>query len=249
MEEHTLASHNGRTVTLDLCVPCQSFWFDARESLALTPASTLALFRVIGDHTGRSHATAAELAKCPRCQGRLRLAKDMQRNTRFEYLRCPNNHGRLITFFEFLKEKDFVRPLTAPQLAELRQTVQFLNCSNCGAPVDLAKESACGHCRSPLSMLDLSQAEALIEQLQRADRSGQPVDPGAADEPGARPPPDRGDLRRADARRVVRAGHLRRRPGLCRPARRRPLAAIAREAVTGAIYNRLVLFTGAQSWG
>jgi hypothetical protein len=177
MDEHTLASHSGRSVALDLCVPCQSFWFDARESLALTPASTLALFRVIGDHTGRSHATAAELAKCPRCQARLRLTRDMQRNTRFEYLRCPNNHGRLITFFEFLKEKDFVRPLTPPQLEELRQTIQFLNCSNCGAPVDLAKASACDHCGSPLSMLDLSQAEKLIEQLQRADRSGQPVDP------------------------------------------------------------------------
>jgi hypothetical protein len=177
MDEHTLASHSGRSVALDLCVPCQSFWFDVRESLALTPASTLALFRVIGDHTGRSHATAAELAKCPRCQARLRLTRDMQRNTRFEYLRCPNNHGRLITFFEFLKEKDFVRPLTTPQLAELRQTVQFLNCSNCGAPVDLAKGSACGHCGSPLSMLDLSQAETLIAQLQSADRSAQPVDP------------------------------------------------------------------------
>jgi Zn-finger nucleic acid-binding protein len=177
MDEHTLASHNGLSVTLDLCVPCQSFWFDARESLALTPASTLGLFRIIGEHTGRVQSTEAELARCPRCQGRLRLTRDMQRNTRFEYLRCPNGHGRLITFFEFLKEKDFVRPLTPAQIMELRQTLQFLNCSNCGAPVDLARASGCGHCGSPLSMLDLSQAEALIEQLQRADRSGQPVDP------------------------------------------------------------------------
>ena len=38
MEEHTLASHNGRPVTLDLCVPCQAIWFDPRESLQLTPA-------------------------------------------------------------------------------------------------------------------------------------------------------------------------------------------------------------------
>ena len=169
----------------------------------------------------------------------------MQRNTRFEYLRCPNNHGRLITFFEFLKEKDFVRPLTAPQLAELRQTVQFLNCSNCGAPVDLAKASACGHCRSPLSMLDLSQAEALIEQLQRADRSGQPVDPAL--------PMNLERARRqteatfAGLMRDVTFSHdsVGRRPGLRRPARRRPLAADAREAVTAAIYNRLVLFRGA----
>jgi hypothetical protein len=52
-----------------------------------------------------------------------------------------------------------------------------VNCSNCGAAVDLHARSACGHCGSPLSMLDLKQAEALITQLQRADRSGQPVDP------------------------------------------------------------------------
>jgi hypothetical protein len=177
MEEHTFDGHGGRPVAIDLCFPCQSFWFDARESLALTPGSTLALFRVIGEHTGKPNPTAADLAKCPRCKGRLRLTNDMQRTTRFEYLRCPNGHGRLTTFLEFLKEKDFIRPLTPAQLAELRQNVQFVNCANCGAPVDLAKGSACAHCASPLSMLDMQQAGALVEQLQRADKSGQPVDP------------------------------------------------------------------------
>jgi len=177
MEAQTLTGHNGRQVTIDLCFPCQSLWFDTHESLALTPASTLTLFRVIGEHTGRPSPTAAELARCPRCKGRLRLTTDMQRHTRFQYLRCPNNHGRLTTFLEFLKEKQFIRALTAPQIAELRANVQTLNCSNCGAPVDLAKASACGHCGSPLSMLDLTQAQALVEQLQKADRSGQPIDP------------------------------------------------------------------------
>jgi Zn-finger nucleic acid-binding protein len=177
MEAQTLTGHNGRPVTIDLCFPCQSLWFDTHESLALTPASTLTLFRVIGEHTGRPSPTAAELARCPRCKGRLRLTTDMQRHTRFQYLRCPNNHGRLTTFLEFLKEKQFIRALTAPQIAELRANVQTLNCSNCGAPVDLAKASACGHCGSPLSMLDLTQAQALVEQLQKADRSGQPIDP------------------------------------------------------------------------
>ena len=101
----------------------------------------------------------------------------MQRHTRFQYLRCPNHHGRLTTFLEFLKEKQFVRALTAQQIADLRANVQMLNCSNCGATVDLGKESACGHCGSPLSMLDMQQAQALVEQLQKADRSGQPIDP------------------------------------------------------------------------
>ena len=70
-----------------------------------------------------------------------------------------------------------MRTLTTEQIADLRANVQMLNCSNCGAPVDLARTSACGHCRSPLSMLDMKQAQALVEQLQKADRSGQGVDP------------------------------------------------------------------------
>lgn len=176
MQSHALTAHNGRPVAIDLCVPCQSFWFDSYESLALTPASTLALFRLIGEHTARPSPTAAELAKCPRCKGRLRLTTDLQRQTKFQYLRCPNDHGRLITFLDFLKEKQFVRTLTAQQIADLRANTQTLNCSNCGAPVDLGKASACAHCGSPLSMLDMQQAQALVEQLQRADRSG-PIDP------------------------------------------------------------------------
>jgi len=177
MTGQALAAHNGRTVTIDICQPCQSIWFDTRESVALAPASTLTLFRLIGERAARPAPTAAELAKCPRCHGRLRLTRDMQRNTRFEYLACPNGHGRLTTFLEFLKEKQFVRALTPAQVAELRATVQTVNCSNCGAAVNLATSSTCGHCGSPLSMLDMSQAQALVDQLQKADRGGHPIDP------------------------------------------------------------------------
>jgi hypothetical protein len=177
MAAQALDAHNGRSVTIDICQPCQSIWFDTRESVALAPASTLTLFRLIGERAARSAPTSAELAKCPSCHGRLRLAHDMQRNTRFEYLACPNGHGRLTTFLEFLKEKQFVRALTPQQFAELRATVRTVNCSNCGAPVDLATSSACRHCGSPLSMLDMTHAQELVEQLQKADRSLQPIDP------------------------------------------------------------------------
>jgi hypothetical protein len=177
MQEHTLDGMLGRPVLIDLCEPCQSFWFDGRESLQLSPAATLALFRIIGEHVAQPQLRDADLAKCPRCKGRLRRTQDMQRNTRFEYFKCPNDHGRLIAFFEFLKEKDFIKPLTARQIAELRQNLQFVNCSNCGAPVDLAATAACAHCRSPLSMLDMAQAEKVVAQLRNADRSDRPVDP------------------------------------------------------------------------
>jgi hypothetical protein len=178
MQQETLTAHLGRPVTIDLCQPCQLFWFDAHESISLTPGATLTLFRIIGQRVARPQPSKGDLAKCPRCRAHLRRVHDMQRTTRFEYLRCPNDHGRLTTFFDFLREKDFIRVLTAQQLADLRQNVQSVNCSNCGAPVDLTKGAACRHCGTPLSMLDLGQAEKLVRQLQSAEhRAEQPVDP------------------------------------------------------------------------
>jgi hypothetical protein len=177
MQEHTLDGHLARPVTIDLCLPCQSFWFDDRESLTLTPGSTLTLFRVIGEHVGPRQAAVVDTAKCPRCRARLRRTRDMQRATRFEYFKCPNGHGRLTSFFDFLREKDFIRPLTPQQIAELRRSVQTVNCSNCGGPVDLSHGASCEHCGSPLSMLDMKQAEALITQLQSAANTNARVDP------------------------------------------------------------------------
>jgi 5-methylcytosine-specific restriction endonuclease McrA len=132
---------------------------------------------LIGEHVAKPSFENRDVTKCPRCQARLRKTQDLQRNTRFEYFRCPNDHGRLITFFDFLKEKAFVKPLTPQQIAELRKSVESVNCSNCGAPIDLAKQPECTHCGSPLSMLDMTQAETLVKQLRDADRSDQPVDP------------------------------------------------------------------------
>jgi ribosomal protein S27AE len=177
MSSHTVEGQLGRAVTLDLCDPCQAIWFDPRESLQLTPGATLMVFRVIGEHVARPQAIGADTAKCPRCQARLRRTQDMQRSTRFEYFKCPHDHGRLTTFFDFLKEKDFVRPLTPAQIAKLRESIQAVNCSNCGAPIDLAKRTDCGHCGSPLSMLDMKQAESLVAQLREADRTDKTVDP------------------------------------------------------------------------
>ena len=177
MQEHTLDGLLGRPLVIDLCEPCQSFWFDGRESLQLSPAATLVLFRIIGERVAPPQLQDSDAAKCPRCNGRLRRTRDMQRNTRFEYFKCPHEHGRLISFFEFLKEKDFIKVLTAQQVVELRENVQTLNCSNCGGSIDLAKTSTCVHCGSALSMLDMKQAEKVVQQLRDADRTGRPVDP------------------------------------------------------------------------
>lgn len=177
MDSHTLDGHLGREVAIDMCDPCQAIWFDTREALQLTPGSTLKLFRLIGEHIAKPQLQDSDTTKCPRCKARLRRTHDMQRATKFAYFRCPNDHGRLTTFFDFLKEKDFVRPLTPLQIADLRKNIQTVNCSNCGGPIDLARGSDCGHCGSPLSMLDLKQAETLVAQLRDADQTGKTVDP------------------------------------------------------------------------
>ena len=177
MQRETFDGRQGRPVTIDLCHPCQSFWFDAGESLSLTPGSTLALFRIIGEHADRRQPAGAGPVTCPRCRARLQRAHDMQRATRFEYMKCPDGHGRLTTFFDFLREKDFIRPLTAQQIADLRRNVQTVNCSNCGGAVDLTRGGACAHCGSPLSMLDMKQAEALVNQLREAGRGRDAIDP------------------------------------------------------------------------
>jgi hypothetical protein len=177
MGSQTLEGRLGTPVAIDLCAACQVLWFDRHESLQLSPGSTLRLFRLIGEKAAARRAPLTTEPSCPRCGISLKTTHDKQRNTPFQYWRCPQGHGRLITFFDFLREKNFIRPLTSAQVEALRQNVQTVNCSNCGAPVDLARGSACSHCGSPLSMLDMNQAKKLIAQLQQADRSDRPVDP------------------------------------------------------------------------
>jgi hypothetical protein len=163
----------GTTVQIDRCPSCQLFWFDHLESLRLAPAATLRLFQLIGSEVQRSRPVAGSM-KCPRCDIRLLLTNDRQRNTPFRYWRCPREHGRAITYFDFLREKDFIRPLSPPQLAELRKNVQTVNCANCGAPIDLVHASACEHCGTPVSMLDVKQISTMAEQLRESSEPRRP---------------------------------------------------------------------------
>ena len=176
MREETFDTRLGASVAVDMCLPCQVFWFDTHESLQLAPGAVLRLFRLIGEHATTARPTAAGTPACPRCGIRLLETHDLQRRTRFQYRRCPKNHGRLITFVDFLREKDFIRPLSAEQVEDLRRNVQIVNCSNCGAPIDLAHGAACRHCGSPVSMLDMQQAGALVATLHEAEQP-KPIDP------------------------------------------------------------------------
>jgi transcription elongation factor Elf1 len=163
------------TVEIDVCSVCRAIWFDHFEELHLTPGATLKVFGVISETAGRPTTPFPTVLHCPRCNARLLLTHDLQRTTRFQYWRCDAGHGRLITFVDFLREKDFVRPLTPQQLGELREKIQTINCSSCGAAINLAKDSVCAHCGVAVSMLDLQQMARMVGQLQAA-ASGQVAD-------------------------------------------------------------------------
>ena len=176
MDAQTLDAVYGRTVTIDICHTCTGIWFDTLESLQLTPGAVLRVFKLIHDRRGDG-APAAEVTRCPRCQARLAEVTDMQRATRFHYLRCPAEHGHFITFFQFLREKNFVRPLSPPEIAQLRKTIRVVHCSSCGAPVDLERSTTCGYCRTPISMLDPDQIERAVRTLQEAETRRTTIDP------------------------------------------------------------------------
>jgi hypothetical protein len=173
-----LAGRLGAQFTIDVCTPCQAFWFDRHEDLGLTPASTLQLMKYIGDHSASPKPTFADRLMCPRCGSALTLAHNMTRNVRFVYWQCPSQHGHFISFFDFLKEKNFIRPLSPLEIQHLRETVQEVHCSNCGASVNLQANSACPYCHSPISILDLQEQQQMLAQLREAaGASAKPVDP------------------------------------------------------------------------
>lgn len=168
MREWTLEARLGRAVTVDVCPGCQAFWFDRHESLQLAPGATLQLMKFIGEHSSTVKANVAEELRCPRCAGQLTLAHDMVRNMRFVYWNCGSRHGRFIGFFDFLKEKNFIRELAPQEIQQLKLSVQSVNCSNCGAAIDLQKNSACPYCHAPISILDMKQQQEMLAQLKAA---------------------------------------------------------------------------------
>jgi hypothetical protein len=176
MTAMTLEARLGGQVSLNVCATCQAFWFDHFESLKLSAGSTLKLMKFIGEHSSSTKPALPNPLRCPRCATALHLSHDMQRNMPFTYWRCSSDDGHFISFFEFLKEKNFIHPLSPEQIKELRQNVQSVTCSSCGASIDLASNSVCPFCHAPISMLDMKQPQRLLDQLKQAAEP-KPLDP------------------------------------------------------------------------
>jgi len=168
------------TLVVDLCALCQALWFDPLESPQLSPKATLELFRAINDARPEARRALPRYMTCPRCDTPLAETQDLQHTTRFSYYRCLRGHGRLTPFFQFLREKNFIRDIPVDDLARLKALVRIIRCPSCGAPIDLAKSTACEFCRAPVAMLDPEAASQAVRELTRAEASVPPAVDDAA---------------------------------------------------------------------
>jgi hypothetical protein len=165
-------------VELDLCFACQGIWFDEYESLQLAPAGVIELFKLIHEHRDDQRLPLASPLRCPRCNERLIPSQDRVKSGLFNYLRCVQQHGRFITFAQFMIEKGFVRQLTGAEIDALKVRIGVVRCTGCGAPVDIRKDSACIHCRAPIAILDPAAVQdALAGYQQAAVKEKAPPDP------------------------------------------------------------------------
>ena len=178
MSTHRFARKLGGEVVLDLCFPCQGIWFDEYESLQLAPGGVIELFKLIHAHGDDPRLPLSSPLHCPRCREGLIQSQDRVKSGLFNYLRCGQQHGRFITFGQFMIEKGFVRQISPAEIRELKVRVAQVRCNSCGAPVDIRKESACAHCRAPIAVLDADAVEkALSGYLHGSKVQAAPAEP------------------------------------------------------------------------
>jgi hypothetical protein len=157
------------------CAPCNLLWFDQSGSIGLTSRAVLGLFQYIGTAAGAARTPLASTYRCPRCSDALALTYDLQRTTRFTYWRCANDHGQLFTFNMFLREKNFIRSPSLAELNKLRETVRQISCSQCGGPIDLAKDTVCTHCGAPIALIDPDGVAKAVHDLAIGQPSASPA--------------------------------------------------------------------------
>lgn len=183
MALYTLPGHYDSNVDIDVCVDCNAIWFDQFESIQLSPDGTVALFELIHQHGSTPPGAAnkfSEGLRCITCGEGMKLTNDRVKSTRFSYQACRKGHGRFITFYNYLAEKQFVRELTKAERVKLAATVQQVRCSGCGAAVNLGKVDACDYCRAPVSVFDRDAAKKAIDHYLLARQTPVPMNAGRA---------------------------------------------------------------------
>ncbi|MBL8512349.1 MAG: hypothetical protein JNJ55_00015 [Betaproteobacteria bacterium] len=177
MEVLALTNHLGGAVEIDVCWPCHLIWFDNLESTSLSAGSVIDLFKRIHEARDKGRNTVSMTPSCPMCARGLSLTSDLTRSGRFTYHRCPTGHGRMTSFAQFLREKQFVRNLQPTELAQMKLTIKQIRCSSCGGPIDLTNDTACTHCGSAISVLDEAAVNKALQGLQQKGVARNTVDP------------------------------------------------------------------------
>ena len=172
-----VARRPGGALTVDLCAGCQAIWFDTYESIQLSPAGTLAVFRAIHAMPAGERRPLPSQLSCPRCDTVMAPTQDVQHTTHFSYYRCRYGHGRFTAFFQFLREKNFIRPLDPSELERLKSSVKIIRCASCGAPVDIEHMTVCGYCQAPIVALDPDAIQKTLAEIDAALRRDRAPDP------------------------------------------------------------------------
>lgn len=157
------------SVELDLCFTCQGIWFDGFESHGIAPGGIIDLFKRIHQHRDDMRQALAEPLRCPRCDEPLIRGLDRTKSGQFTYHRCLQGHGRFTIFAQFMIEKGFVRQLSPLEVKELAARIQVVQCSGCGAPVDITQDAACTHCRAPIAILDPEAVQQALATYHQAE--------------------------------------------------------------------------------
>jgi endogenous inhibitor of DNA gyrase (YacG/DUF329 family) len=156
-------------LTVDACDNCQALWLDASESQQLTPGALIEVFRAIALSHPEARTAYPALLPCPRCTTPLSLTRDVNQTTRFTYYRCRYGHGRFTPYAQFLREKKFIRPIDASEVARLRVSVSTVRCVSCGGPVALDRSAVCPYCGAPVMLLDPDAVRKALAQLDSAE--------------------------------------------------------------------------------
>jgi hypothetical protein len=157
------------SLTLDACDNCQALWLDATESQQLTPGALIEVFRAIAASKPHERAAFPAMLPCPRCTTPLTLTRDVRQTTRFTYYRCRYDHGRFTPYAQFLREKNFIRPLDAAEVSRLRASVSTVRCVSCGGPVVLERTAVCPYCGAPVMLLDPDVVKQALVELDAAE--------------------------------------------------------------------------------
>lgn len=169
MFRQSFAHRTHGVVELDICFACQGIWFDQWESPQIAPGGIIDLFRLIHAHRDDPRQTLRDTLNCPHCQNQLLHARDRVKSGPFNYYRCLERHGRFTAFAQFMIEKGFVRQLNGSEIKQLQARLGTVSCSSCGAPLDIRHDTACSHCRSPITILDPDAVEKALANYSQAE--------------------------------------------------------------------------------